>query len=113
MDDDNNKPKTEPRIVRDWRLFREGFAKLAAQWLAPVPIKASREPKGNIGRPQEHNWERAFLFARAYVATNGLPKVQQRMVELVRDWFKKNDGPKVPDDREIRRRVRKVFFGGK
>jgi hypothetical protein len=35
------------------------------------------------------------------------------MVELVRDWFKKNDGPKVPDDREIRRRVRKVFFGGK
>ena len=90
-------------------------AKRTAEAGEPPPSKSppapETAPKNKGGRPAEHNWQGGLQHARAYISENGLPEVIERIIELMREWFKANDGPNIPHDREIRRRATKEFFG--
>ena len=76
---------------------------------ATTPQKAKRK----TGRPAEHDWNGAREFALRYFAEHPLPKIKARAIELVANWFTKHDGPKVPDEREIDRKVVAELYAGK
>ena len=61
-------------------------------------------PRRKGGRPVEHDWIGAKQYLDDWLKTNDLPPVKKRMEELLRDWFKKNDGD-APDDRQISRKL--------
>lgn len=73
----------------------------------PSEARLSERPKG--GRPREHDWEGALIEVAAFVAQRGFPSVQQRLVELIREWFEKQDGGRAPDDKHIKARVKRLY----
>jgi hypothetical protein len=69
-----------------------------------------RKKQGLGGRPTEHDWDGARSFADEYVTKNGLPETRKRLIEVIGDWFVKNDGGVAPADRQIRENVTAKFY---
>lgn len=80
-----------------------------AQIAEPEPAPA---PKGKVGRPREHNWDSALQYFQDYYADKELPPIKERVIEQVEEWFRTNDGPKVPNERDIRERIIKKLYRG-
>jgi hypothetical protein len=70
---------------------------------------ALERPKGKGGRPQLHNWDGAFAFCGWWAATNRLPDEKERLVELVLEWFDKQEGGAPKDTEGLRKRVWKIY----
>jgi hypothetical protein len=79
--------------------------------IAAIPSVSSEPVKKNKGgRPEEHDWDAARRAAEEFVTKNGLPAIQARMLEVVREWFVNNDGKKAPDDKMIRQKVVRPLY---
>ena len=71
------------------------------QWLAPA---------SKAGRPNEYDWVGAIAHVREYVARDGLPGVQMRLVEVAREWFEGQYGGHSPDEKHIRTKVVRPIY---
>ena len=80
---------------------------------ALFPVATVVSPRHAGGRDPDHNWEEAARHVDDWVTAhgplprhkNGKPNVA-RAAELMTEWFKENDPP-APQDRSIRRWIRK------
>ena len=71
-------------------------------------VQPKTQPKKG-GRPEEHSWAAAFAYFGWVTSRNGLPEKKSAAVELIRDWFVKNEGSAPKDDRELARRVAQAY----
>ncbi|MFK5598328.1 hypothetical protein ACFZ8E_15250 [Methylobacterium sp. HMF5984] len=70
----------------------------------------SQAKSGNKGgRPEEHNWPGAFAYCGWWVAQHGLPNEKARLIELVVEWFEKQDGGAPKDEKEVRVRTSRAY----
>ncbi|SFM99609.1 hypothetical protein [Methylobacterium pseudosasicola] len=77
--------------------------------LLGVEIQQSKLANKKGGRPEEHSWWAAFAYLGWFISRNGLPETKNAAVELVKDWFVKNEGSAPKDDRALERRVAQAY----
>lgn len=70
----------------------------------PEPATVEIKPKSTGGRPRDHDWDGALVFAGWRIGTYGRPETKAALFKAIKEWFEKVDGG-APDEREIMRRV--------
>lgn len=101
--------KLQPKNIYDCHAKDEQGALYYQIRIFPADRLPKKYQKNKGGRPQEHDWEKAAAAALEFVRARGLPKTQQRLVDLMTEWFEKNEG-KVPADRAVQRYVKEHFY---
>jgi hypothetical protein len=89
-----------------WELLAVGveLERAAVDALWPAMTKSSGRKGG--GRPPENDWQRAFQYVDDYIDRHGLLSAKERVVELVEDWFRKNDPPPPKSPRTIPNKIK-------